>query len=78
MEASQETLRQEMARGRMPFDFGIKELKRVLNRMGMSKSEKNRTIKMYKDRLYTRVEEVREKMESELLPDKDKKDASDK
>ena len=48
---------------RQPFNFGIKELKRVLYRMDMPKAEKNRTIKMYKERLYARVEEVKEKME---------------
>ena len=48
---------------RHPFDFGIKEFKRVLDRMDMPKAEKNKTIKMYKERLYERVEEVKEKME---------------
>lgn len=50
-----------------PFDFGIKELKRVLSKMDMPKSEKNKTIKLYKQRLYQRVEEVKEKMEDKLL-----------
>ena len=55
--------------GRHPFDFGIKELKRVLDRMGMPKAEKNKTIRIYKERLYQRVEEVKEKMEKEILLD---------
>lgn len=55
---------------RTPFNFGIKELKRVLDRMDMPKAERNRTIRMYKERLYTRVDEVRAKMEEELkLPE---------
>ena len=58
---------EEITHKREPFDFGIKELKRVLDRMGMSKTEKNKTIKLYKERLYTRVTEVQEKMEKELL-----------
>lgn len=62
---------------RQPFNFGIKELKRVLDRMGMPKAEKNRTIKLYKERLYTRVDEVRAKMEEKLLPEENK-NATDK
>ncbi len=69
MEASQEQ-KEEIIRTRQPFNFGIKELKRVLDRMDMPKAEKNRTIKMYKERLYQRVEEVRAKMEEKLkLPE---------
>ena len=56
--------------GRHPFDFGIKEFKRVLDRMGMPKAEKNRTIKMYKERLYQRVEEVKEKMKDVVPPER--------
>lgn len=66
-----------LTRKRQPFNFGIKELKRVLDRMdmpsgteshgnqtrGLTRAEKNKTIKMYKERLYERVEEVKEKME---------------
>ena len=44
---------------RKPFNFGIKELKRVLDRMDMPKAEKNRTVKMYKERLNQREEEVK-------------------
>lgn len=69
MEASQEQ-KEEIIRRREPFNFGIKELKRVLDRMDMPKAERNRTIKMYKERLYTRVDEVRAKMEEKLkLPE---------
>ncbi len=69
MEASQEQ-KEAIIRRREPFNFGIKELKRVLDRMDMPKAEKNRTIRMYKERLYTRVEEVRAKMEEKLkLPE---------
>lgn len=62
---------------RQPFDFGIKELKRVLDRMGMPKDEKNKTIKMYKERLYERVEEVKAKMEA-VTPTQERLDATDK
>lgn len=69
MEASEKE-KQEIIRRREPFNFGIKELKRVLDRMDMPKAEKNRTIRMYKERLYTRVDEVRAKMEEKLkLPE---------
>lgn len=79
MEASQEQ-KEEIVRRREPFNFGIKELKRVLDRMDMPKAEKNRTIKMYKERLYTRVDEVRAKMEEKLkLPEtKEMENATDK
>ena len=63
--------------GRQPFDFGVKELKRVLDRMDMPKAEKNRTIKMYKERLYARVEEVKEKMEK-VVPTQEQLHATDK
>ena len=69
MEASEKE-KQEIIRTRQPFNFGIKELKRVLDRMDMPKAEKNRTIRMYKERLYQRVDEVRAKMEEKLkLPE---------
>ena len=63
--------------GRHPFDFGIKELKRVLDRMDMPKAEKNKTIRMYKERLYQRVEEVKEKMK-DVVPTEGLSDATDK
>ena len=63
--------------GKQPFDFGVKEFKRVLDRMGMPKAEKNRTIKMYKERLYQRVEEVKEKMK-DVVPTEGLSDATDK
>lgn len=61
MEASQEQ-KEEIIRKGQPFNFGIKELKRVLIRMDMPKAERNKTIRLYKERLYTRVDEVKEKM----------------
>lgn len=63
---------------RQPFNFGIKELKRVLSRMDMPKAEKNRTIRLYKERLYTRVEEVKEKMKEKGLNPLEQLDATDK
>lgn len=51
---------------RAPFNFGIKELKRVLSRSDMPKAKKNKLIKLYKERLYSRVIEVKDKMEKEL------------
>ena len=88
MEASEEKrLEEEIAEiqktgvmpKRQPFDFGIKELKRVLDRMDMPKAERNRTIKMYKERIYTRVEEVKAKMQEKgLNPLENLEDATDK
>lgn len=77
MEASEEE-KQEIIRKRQPFNFGIKELKRVLDRMDMPKSEKNRTIRLYKERLYTRVDEVKEKMKEKGLNPLESLDATDK
>lgn len=74
---SGEKEKQEIIRKREPFNFGIKELKRVLDRMDMPKAEKNKTIRMYKERLYTRVEEVKEKM-SKVVPTQENLNATDK
>ena len=76
MEASEKE-KQEIIRKRQPFDFGIKELKRVLDRMDMPKAEKNKTIRIYKERLYARVEEVKEKME-DVVPTEGLSNATDK
>ena len=76
MEASEKE-KQEIIRKRQPFDFGIKELKRVLDRMDMPKAEKNKTIRIYKERLYARVEEVKEKMK-DVVPTEGLSNATDK
>lgn len=76
MEASEEE-KQEIVRKREPFNFGIKELKRVLDRMDMPKVEKNKTIRLYKERLYTRVDEVKEKMK-DVVPTEGLDNATDK
>jgi hypothetical protein len=77
MEASEEE-KQEIIRKRQPFNFGIKELKRVLDRMDMPKAERNKTIRMYKERLYTRVDEVKAKMKEKGLNPLENLDATDK
>lgn len=59
------------------FNMGIKQLKRTLRNTGMPKSDINKTVKLYKQRLYKRVGEVKSKMEDKLLP-KDKENAKDK
>lgn len=54
--------------------------------MDMPKKERNKTIRLYKQRLYTRVDEVKAKMEEKGLNsiqasnelDKEKEDATDK
>ncbi len=78
MESSKEQEKEEIIRRREPFNFGIKELKRVLSRMDMPKAEKNRTIRMYKERLYTRIDEVKAKMEEKGLNPLEKLDATNK
>lgn len=49
-----------------PFDFGIKRLKKYLKDAGMPKKQANETLRLYKERVYTKVEEVKAKMEEEL------------
>lgn len=49
-----------------PFDFKIKELKRYLKVGGMDKHKINATVKLYKQKVYDRVAEVKAKMEKEL------------
>lgn len=72
-----------------PFDFGIKRLKKELAAGGMSKSDINKTVKLYKQKLYKRIEEVKAKMDAvtpktgegslkDVLAKGDKEDASDK
>lgn len=56
----------ESSQKRQPFDFKIKELKRYLKKGGMGKHEINATVKLYKQRVYDRVAEVKAKMEKEL------------
>lgn len=65
----------DASKKRQPFDFKIKELKRYLKAGGMGKHEMNATVKLYKQRVYDKVAEVKTKMEAEF---KEKNDASDK
>lgn len=60
---------------RHPFDFKIKELKKYLKAGGMGKHELNKTVVLYKKKVYDKVAEVKAKMEAEL---KEKLDAADK
>lgn len=60
---------------RQPFDFKIKELKRYLEKGGMGNHKINATVKLYKQRVYDKVAEVKAKMEKEL---EDKINASNK
>ena len=50
-----------------PFDFGIKKFKRQLREAGASRSYVNRAAKLYKEKVYERVAEVKAKMEKEML-----------
>lgn len=60
MESSQED------KVRQPFDFKIKALKRQLALGGMSKHDINKTVALYKHKVYDKVTEVKAKMEAEL------------
>ena len=49
-----------------PFDFKIKQLKRHLKAAGMKKSDINKVVAQYKNKVYTKVAEVKAKMEKEF------------
>ena len=59
-------IQQEEKRTRQPFDFKIKALKQYLKAGGMDKHKINKTVKLYKERVYAKVAEVKAKMEKEL------------
>ena len=45
-----------------PFDMGIKEFKKMVrSNPNLTKGEKNQAIKAYKERVYERVAEIKEK-----------------
>ena len=45
-----------------PFDMGIKDFKRMVrSNPNLSKGEKSQAIKAYKERVYERVAEIKEK-----------------
>ena len=46
----------------LPFDAGIKEFKRELLKTALSKSDRNKAVKQYKERVYSKVEEIKEKI----------------
>jgi hypothetical protein len=64
MESSKEET-QEVKRH--PFNFGIQKMKRELKAGGMSKSQINKTVRLYKEKLYARIAEVKAKMDKEML-----------
>ena len=69
MEASKEEA-QEV--GRLPFNMNIKAFKRMLDEQGVPKKYRNAAVRQYKEKVYTRVEEVKAKMEKEVLHASDK------
>jgi len=75
MEASK-----EQTTKKQPFDFGIKRFKRTLKEAGAPQSYINKAAKAYKEKVYTKVAEVRAQMQKEFDEKqlKESKDASDK
>jgi len=55
-----------------PFNMNIKAFKRLLDEKKVPKKQRNAAIGQYKEKVYTRVEEVKAKMEKEQLHATDK------
>lgn len=55
-----------LPKGKQPFSFGIKALKRTLREAGMPKKELNETVRLYKEKVYTEVAKVKADMEKEF------------
>ena len=45
-----------------PFDAGINEFKRLLKTTALSKKDRNKAVKEYKERVYNQVNEIKEKI----------------
>ena len=78
MEESKES-KENKVTGKQPFNFGIKRFKRDLAAAGAPKAYINRASKIYKEKVYVRVEEVKAKMEAEFAEKQlqESKDATD-
>lgn len=61
MESSEETTTTKPR----PFDFGIRRFKKSLKEAGAPQSYINKAAKAYKEKVYTKVAEVRAEMEAE-------------
>ena len=62
----------EPSQTRLPFNMNIKAFKRLLDERGVPKTQRNAAVKAYKEKVYTRVAEVKAKMEKEVLHASDK------
>jgi len=60
-----ESSKENNVTGKQPFDFKIKALKRELKAAGMPKKQLNQTVAIYKKKVYTKVAEVKAKMQAE-------------
>lgn len=56
----------EQTTGKHPFDFGIKRFKQTLREAGAPQSYINKAAKAYKEKVYTKVEEVKAQMQKEF------------
>lgn len=65
---------------KQPFDFGIKRFKKSLKEAGAPQSYINKAAKVYKDKVYTKVAEVKAEMQREFYEKQlqENKDASNK
>jgi len=68
----------ETSEKQMPFDMGIKKFKRLLDENpNLSKADKNKAIKAYKQRVYERVDEIKEKFKGIHIDGSKEKQAAD-
>jgi len=63
-----------LLRARQPFDFGIKGFKRLLKEnKSLTSHEKNRAVRLYKQRINERLREIKETLDKEIEVDNDSK-----
>lgn len=61
-----ESSKEEVVQKRQPFNFGIRKFKQDLRAAGAPKSYVNKAAKLYKEKVYTRVAEVKASMQKEF------------
>ncbi len=75
-----ESSKEQTTVSKHPFDFGIKRFKKTLKEAGAPQSYINKAAKAYKEKVYTKVAEVKAQMEKEFEEKQlqENKDASNK
>lgn len=66
------------SQSRAPFNVGIKSFKRLLSESNLSKSDRNKAVKIYKQRIADRMIEVKKQIDEAIEKKKEEKEASSK